>query len=216
MYYVIFKSADGTKDDIRKIVIEDIKHDSFAHDTYLCKFLGDDFHVSFTNCSSDLDDLILDSDHAYVDNYDYKRVYTSYQGALDYMYLHLQMSIKKDLERLELIEKNLGFGKDIAFSKKTYTCKEDYRRYKKIEIYTNWDEKPKDVDKILENKKVNVYKKLIETDYYGHTKYSGEEHFVESFDTLEEALEFVQKNDKSRHEGRTDSWFEGYKYYIKD
>ncbi len=191
-------------------------------DVYVCKSIYSYGTYEFNNENSDVhDSLIVDSDHAYCKDDDgfkdnYKRFYTSYDAAVEWLMVELKYDIIKKIERLERLEKNNGIKTNI-FQKKTKQCKIDYHPYKKIEIYDcgSWEE-PKTVNEALNDKKIKVYKKLIETDYYGVIKYSGTEIFVEEFDYLEDALEYIFKHDKSRWHGDLDSWYEGDTYFIKE
>ena len=224
LYYVILK--DGSVEDlIIPVSIEEIKiGDAFgiSPNVYVCKSIygTDRYEFNHTN-SEQHDSLIVDSDHAYAKDDDgfkdnYKRFYTSYDAAVEWLMVEIKYDIIKKLNRLERLEKNNGVKTNI-FQKKTKECKVDYHPYKKIEIYDcrSWEE-PKDIDKALENKKIKVYKKLIETDYYGDIKYSGTEIFVKEFDYLEDAIEYIFKHDKSRWHGDLDSLYEGETYFIKE
>lgn len=224
LYYVILK--DGSVEDlIIPVSIEEIKMgDSFGikPNVYKCKSIyGSDTYEFNHENSEQHDSLILDTDYAYAKDdsgfkNNYERFYTTYDGAVEWLMVEIKYDIIKKLNRLERLEKNNGVKTDI-FQKKTKECKIDYHPYKKIEIYdcNSW-EKPKDTDKALENKKIKVYKKLIETDYYGCIKYSGIEIFVKEFDYIEDALEYIFKHDKSRRHGSLDSWYEGETYFIKE
>ena len=226
LYLAILK--DGSAEDlIIPVSIEKIEMgDAFGikPNVYKCKSIygsdSDTYEFNHTN-SEQHDSLIVDSDHAYGKDDDgfkdnYKRFYTSYDAAVEWLMVELKYDIIKKIERLERLEKNNGIKTNI-FQKKTKECKIDYHPYKKIEIYDcgSWEE-PKTVDEALKDKKIKVYKKLIETDYYGVIKYSGTEIFVEEFDYLEDALEYIFKHDKSRWHGGLDSWYEGDTYFIKE
>jgi len=223
LYLAILK--DGSVEDlIIPVSIEEIKMgDAFgiSPNVYVCKSIhgSDRYEFNHTN-SEQHDSLIVDSDHAYgkseFGHDNYIRFYTSYDAAVAWLMVEIKYDIIKKLNRLERLERNNGVKTDI-FQKKTKECKVDYHPYKKIEIYdcSSW-EKPEDTDKALENKKVKVYKKLIETDYYGNIKYSGTEIFIKDFDYTEDALEYIFKHDKSRWHGDLDSWYEGETYFIKE
>ena len=226
LYYVILKDG-STEDLIIPVSIKEIKRsDAFgiSPNIYVCKSIygsdSDIYEFNHTN-SEQHDSLIVDTDYAYGKDADgfktnYERFYTSYDGAVEWLMTEIKYDIIKKIERLEKLERNNGIKTNI-FQKKTKQCKIDYHPYKKIEIYdcSSWEE-PKTVDKALENKKIKVYKKLIETDYYGDIKYSGTEIFVKEFDYIEDALEYIFKHDKSRWHGDFDSWYEGDTYFIKE
>ena len=219
LYFAILKD-DSIEDLIIPVSIEEIKRgDAFGikPDVYVCKSIYGHGTYEFNHENSDVhDSLIVDTDYAYgKDDYGYKRFFTSYDAAVEWLMMEIKYDIIKKLERLEKLEKNNGVKNDI-FQKKTKECKVDYQPYKKIEIYDDSWENPKTIDKVLENKKIKVYKQLIETDYYGNIKYSGTEIFVKDFDYEEDALEYIFKHDKSRYNGKLDSWYEGDTYFIKE
>ena len=226
LYYVILKDG-STEDLIIPVSIEKIEMgDAFGikPNVYKCKSIygcdSDTYEFNHTN-SEQHDSLIVDTDYAYGKDADgfknnYERFYTSYDAAVEWLMTEIKYDIIKKINRLERLEKNNGVKTNI-FQKKTKECRVDYHPYKKIEIYdcSSW-EKPEDTDKALENKKIKVYKKLIETDYYGDIKYSGTEIFVKEFDYVEDALEYIFEHDKSRWHGDLDSWYEGETYFIKE
>ena len=230
LYYVL----DPNKTDnqgiehfqVYKRYIEEIKYGSEfdGGDTFICKSctLRSESTYQFKHENSDChDSLILDTDYAHDDK---GRYFTTYQAAVDFLNITLQCRLLKTLEKLEWVEKNVGTTKDGVITKKTKEFREDYSNYKKVvvEIYdipryknksTGW------VDNKLEGKKVKVYKKQIETDVYGCEKYYGfkpYEEFVADFDSIEEALDWMHKNDKSYYEGKSDIWYEGDRYFIKE
>jgi hypothetical protein len=224
LYYVILKDG-STEDLIIPVSIEKIEGSDWfgvKPNVYKCKSIYGSDTYEFNHENSDThDSLIVDTDYAYGKDDDgfknnYKRFYTSYDAAVEWLMTEIKYDIIKKINRLERLEKNNGVKTNI-FQKKTKECKVDYHPYKKIEIYdcSSW-EKPEDIDKALENKKIKVYKKLIETDYYGDIKYSGTEIFVKEFDYVEDALEYIFEHDKSRWHGDLDSWYEGETYFIKE
>lgn len=217
LYYAILKDG-STEDLIIPVSIEEIKKsDTFGIKpyVYVCKSIYGHGTYEFNHENSDVhDSLIVDTDYAYAkDGSGYKRFFTSYDAAVEWLMIELKYDIKKKLDRLERLEKENGVKTNI-FQKKTKECKINYHR--KIEIYDcgPW-ETPEDTDKVLENKKIKVYKQLIETDYYGNIKYSGTKIFVKDFDYVEDALEYIFKHDKSRYHGKLASWYEGDTYFIK-
>jgi len=218
LYYVILKD-----DLIIPVSIEKIERsDSFGikPNVYKCKSIQGNTTYEFNHEDSDTHgSLIIDTDYAYAKddsgfNDNYKRFYTSYDAAVEWLMTEIKYDIIMKLVRLENLEKNNGVTTDI-FQKKTKQCEIDYHPYKKIIIYDSW-EKPKTIDEALENKKIKVYKQLIETDHRGNIKYSGSKRYVKSFDYVEDALEYIFKHDKSRYEGKLDYWYEGYTYFIKE
>lgn len=223
LYYAVLK--DGSiEDSITPVSIIEIKRgDAWHADLYICK-TSEDSKITYEFENEDSvrhDSLIVDSDHAYEKSEDgygsenYKRFYTTYEAAAEWLMTEIKADIMHYLRRLELLESKNGVIDNI-FQKKTYECKKDYHPYKKIVIYDcSSYERPYDIDRVLNGKKIKVYKQLIETDYYGSAKYHGDEHFVKEFDCKEDALDFIFKNDKSRYHGKTDGWFEGYRYFIK-
>lgn len=216
LYYVIKGGSDA--DCIIPVSIKEIKIGGcFSPDIYICKSISFcETIYEFHHENSDFhDSLILDSDHAY-DQDKTGRFFTTYDAAVEWLMVELKYDIIKKIERLERLENNNGIKTNI-FQKKTKECKIDYHPYKKIEIYDCGSlEKPKDIDKALKDKKIKVYKQLIETDYYGCIKWSGTKIFVKEFDYKEDALEYIFKHDKSRFHGKLDSWYEGETYFIKE
>ena len=219
LYYATLKEG-SIKDRIIPVSIVDIKRgDAWQSDLYICK-TGGNSNITYEFEHQDSvrhDSLIVDSDYACAKSEggygheNYKRFYTTYEAAITW----IKYDIMQNLRRLEHLEKKNGVIDNI-FQKKTYECKKDYHPYKKIVIYDCASyEKPYDIDRVLNGKKIKVYKQLIETDCYGSEKYQGDEHFVKEFDCKEDALDFIFKNDKSMFHGESDMWFEGYRYFIK-
>ena len=214
LYYA--SNTDG-RDFIAPVVIEEIKRGSWLEpDTYICKSVGCcDFTYEFKHENSDHDSLILDTDYAYSQD-DKDRFFTTYDAAVSWLMIELKYGILQKLSRLEKLEKQNGVKKDI-FQKKTIEGVENYQRHKKIVIYDICsDESIKHVNRVLEGKKVKVYKKLIETNHRGDTKYSGNDIFVKDFDCMEDALEYIHENDNSRSHGEMKRWYEGETYFIKE
>lgn len=217
LYYAIYEDG-STKDFIIPVSIQEIKRGGcFSPDVYVCKSISFcETIYEFHHENSDVhDSLIVDSDHAY-DQDKIGRFFTTYDRAVEWLMTELKYDIIKKIERLEKLEEKNGVKTNI-FQKKTVKCKKDYHPYKKITIYDCGSyENPKDVDKILKDKKIKVYKELIETDFYGNQKgYVGKEIFVKEFDCEEDALNYIFEHDKSRWHGGLDSWYEGDTYFIK-
>lgn len=223
LYYAVLK--DGSIEDrITPVSIVDIQRGSaWESDLYICK-PSEESKVTYEFEHQDSvrhDSLIVDTDYAYAKSEDghgheyYKRFFTTYEAAAEWLMIEIKADIIKNLRRLESLESKNGVIDNI-FQKKTYECKKNWYPYKKIVIYDCGSyERPYNIDRVLNGKKIKVYKQLIETDYYGSATYSGDEHFVKEFDCKEDALDFIFKNDKSRYHGKTDGWYEGYRYFIK-
>jgi hypothetical protein len=224
LYCVLYPSFyDDYIGDIFQVTIKDIKYGSEfdGGDTYKCSrydAAGIEREYIFQNQTSDRhDSLILDTDYAYYGNEG--MFYTTYQAAVDFLINKLQRYVLKSLRNLEDAESKFGLAKYNCFQKRTNKVKQDYKSYKKYEIYdinSYSDKSPNWVDKQLKGKKVKVYKKLIETNCYGSVKWSGSDIFVQEFDSIEEANRFMKENDKSYYHGKSDRWFEGDRYFIKD
>lgn len=220
LYVAIY---EPTKNYIFRVSITDIvRGDSYGikPDVYKCED-SSGHKYEFEHENSDVhDSLIVDSDCAHLDHCDNKRVYTTYEAAVRFIEVMLESDIRDRLSRLEVLEEKNGPMINPLFIKKTKRHIEDYQKYKKIEIYdvsAYEDVTPDEIDAKLESRKIDVYKKYIETDHNGSIKgYVGKEFFVQSFDTVEEALEFIHKNDKSWYHGQRDMWFEGDTYFIKE
>ena len=198
--------------------IEKIEH-GYIHDTFTCKNIGGNSTYTFTHEDSvNHDSLIVDMDYAH-DKEDNGRYFTTYEGAVDFVNNQLQYRLLHIIKQLEWVEKHLGFTNDNAIVKKTREVKSNYTNYKKIEIYDiprGSEKSPKWLDKKLKDKKVKVYKKHIETDHNGSVCSTKYEKFVKDFDTIEDAQRWMHKHDKSYYHGKSDMWFEGDRYFIKE
>lgn len=218
LYYAIYEDG-STKDFIIPVSIQEIKKGGcFLQDIYVCKAISFcETIYEFNHETSDIhDSLIVDSDYAY-DKDKNGRFFTTYDAAVEWLMIEIKYDIIKKLKRLENLEKNNGVKTDI-FQTKTVECKKDYTKYKKVTIYDcNSLENPNDIDKILDGKKIKVYKKLIETDFHGNQRgYVGKEIFVKEFDCKEDAINYIFEHDKSRWHGGLYSWYEGETYFIKE
>lgn len=203
--------------------IEKIDH-GYIHDTFTCKSISlyGESTYTFTHTDSDShDSLILDTDYAY-DKEDNGRYFTTYEGAVTFVNIQLQYRLHLVLKQLEWAEKHLGFADHHIFIKKTNKIRDGYTDYKKIELYDilNSDGKTTQwLDKKLKDKKVKVYKKHVETDHNGSERsysFKPYEEFVKDFDTIEDAQRWMHKHDKSYYHGKSDMWFEGDRYFIKE
>lgn len=222
VFNISFYSINYGSLNIYKRYIEEIIRGSEwdGGDTFKVKsYAGyqNEYHYEFKHLDSSHDSLIVDSDVAYDDKGKY---YTSYEAAKEHILRELQSNVRQALEHLETAEMKLGLTKDNLFIKRTKETTIDYKRYKKVEIYDipYFDHmNPNKVDKVLADKKYNVYKRYIATNGLGRVNYQSDtEYFVQAFDTLEEANEFMKENDKSYFRGENDWDFEGYRYYIKE
>lgn len=223
LYYVSVPKYSNDKLIIKKIWIESIKHNTYTPDIYTCRQLSSDKKIKFSHISSSHDSLVLDTDYGYVDDDCNARVYTTYQGALNWGIQQIQSSILNSLKQLELAEKRYGLSDRYFFEKKTksYMDNEVYRIQKKYEIYDTmyiYKETPEELDKKLNQHPIEVWKHYVEYNAHGYDSgnhYIPEDRLVEKFDTIEDARKWIHENDKSRHEGENEIFFEGYKYYIK-
>lgn len=220
------KSDSGILDCIRQYFIKDIIHHGngifTAGTTYKLEKISLHYtdKYEFNHSSSIDDELIVDSEHGYGKDGD--RIYTTYQGALDYLISDIKCDILKQLRRLEYIEEHLGTSDNSSIVIRTKKMEYNWHKINKREIYEDIysDDANKDIQEInekLKNQKIEVWKNYVEYDGEGETAYSSkEEYFHKAFDTLEEAEEWIWKNDKSRGIcGKNNDIYEGYHYYIK-
>lgn len=223
LYYVSDPDFHENRDDeIFQVKITEIKRggEFEGGDTFKCE--RSETVYTFKHQNSDFhDSLIVDTDYACYtkDGYCEGRFYTTYQAAVDFLINGLQYKLLHDLERLDDAELKFGLAKYNAFQKITNEITVDYEKYKKTEIYdlTSFSDKtPTWVNRQLKNKKVKVYKRLVETDAYGSVRWSGTDIFVKEFDSIEEANRFMKENDKSYYHGESDFWYEGDRYFIKE
>lgn len=228
---------DYLRDDIRKLYVDKVIYGSDweGGDLYKLRrinvFSADEYYEIRHENSERHDDLTLDTDYAYGKNgtnTEGYRFYTTYQGALNYLIREIQVNILDQLKRLEDIETRLGVSDENLITIKTrsvYEQKDYWQHLKKIEIYNVcwFDDKINCnfIDNNLKDKQYEVWSKYVEYDALGRKTNQDSKYIkdilVKKFDTLQEANEWVFKNDKSRtpcEEGTP--FFEGDHYYVKE
>ena len=225
--YKVSLPYDYSRDNIRKMYIKEIIP-GFDHDVYKLEKInvfGGNEYYEFNNDSSKHDELTLDTDYSYGKNGD--RIYSTYQGALNYLVQEIQYNLNKQLKRLEYIEENLGICTTPFMKIKThsfYDNKEHYNHYTRKEIYDidwyedNYEKQIKTINDKVKDKKFEVWKEHVEYDALGRLVrncYTWKE-LDKKFDTLEEANEYIWKVDKSRVPCEIGKYFfEGFRYYVK-
>lgn len=161
------KSDSGIPDCIRQYFIKDIIHHGngifTAGTTYKLEKISLHYtdKYEFNHSSSIDDELIVDSDHGY--GKDGNRIYTTYQGALDYLISDIKCDILKQLHRLEYIEEHLGTSDNSSIVIRTKKMEYNWHKINKREIYEDIysDDANKDIQEInekLKNQKIEVWK----------------------------------------------------------